>query len=128
MQISPHQITNIISKLKQAKAPGNKLNSLDIFIKLIASYKRSKCKSETPYVKPTTRATFFGILVQGDLSPRIKDIMRSTYMVALHKDETNKHKLRPLGIPSGIRRITASEILYIYCPFGVQLNIFFRIP
>ena len=35
-------------------------------------------------------------------------------MGALHKNEMNKHKLKPLGIPSGIRRITAAAILYIY--------------
>ena len=72
------------------------MDSLDMFIKLIASYKISERKSETSYVKPIILATFSDILVQGDVSPRIKDIMRSTYMVALNKDEINKRKLRPL--------------------------------
>ena len=35
-------------------------------------------------------------------------------MVALNNDDINKHKLRPLGMPLGIKRIPAAVILYIY--------------
>jgi hypothetical protein len=35
-------------------------------------------------------------------------------MVALHKDNTNKCKLRPIGIPSDVWRIPAKAIIHIH--------------
>ena len=46
--------------------------------------------------------------MRGTIPPRMKEIMHTAYMLALHKDGINKHKLQPLGIPSGIRSITAA--------------------
>lgn len=112
--IHPKAIINIISRLRRGKSPGNELDSLDIFIQLISLYKRAKKTSSTTFVDPTTLATFFTIVANGDVPPRIVDLLRTTYQVLLHKDVNNPDKLRPLGIPSAIRRIAAASILHVY--------------
>jgi len=45
------------------------------------------------------------------LDPAITDLIRTTYLVALQKDANDLTKLRPLGVPAAIRRITASLIV-----------------
>ena len=112
--IHPNILSKVLSQLHRAKAPGIELDSLDIFIKLAAKYRRAKKKKEQTFVNPELLARFFTILVNGDVSARIKAILRTTYLAALRKSETDPRKLRPLGIPSAIRRIMALLILAIY--------------
>ena len=70
-------------------------------------HKRATTKDEHCFVDTATLAKFFTIIANGEVSPAIRHILQTTYLVALEKDPTNKKKLRPLGIPSAIRRITA---------------------
>jgi hypothetical protein len=114
ISVSPKSILDILNHCKRGKAPGIELDSLDIFIKLAGAYKKSKKKHQIPFIRVEILSKFFSILANGDVPPRIKRILRTTYMCALHKDPTNKRKLRPLGIPSAIRRITAICILHQY--------------
>lgn len=95
---------SILLSLNRAKAAGNELDSLDIFIKLAALHRRCRVKDQTNFVKPDVLASFFSSVIQGGLPPRIAKILRTSYMVALRKCEINSTKLRPLGIPSAIRR------------------------
>ena len=104
----------IITSLRRGKAPGPELDSLDIFIKLADLYRRCQLKGQKSFVKTDTLASFFSLVIQGNLPPRIAKILRTTYMVALRKSETNPTKLRPLGIPSAIRRVAAKAILHMF--------------
>ena len=112
--ISPSDIKDIFSNLKRGKASGNELDSLDIFIKLLATNNRQQNDKQPVSYKLDTIAAFFTIIANGTVPPKIKKILRTTYMVAFHKDINDKNKLRPLGIPSAIRRITAVAILHKY--------------
>lgn len=114
LTISPTALLETFSHLKRGKGSGFELDSLDIFIKLASKYRRAKKKSSTTYVNLETLAIFFTTLANGDVTPKIKSILRTTYLVALHKDPTNDLKLRPLGIPSAIRRIMAIAVLQMY--------------
>ena len=112
--IHPSVISKVLSKLKRGKAPGIELDSLDIFVKLADSYRRAKKRGQRTPFDPRVLAEFFTILANGEAPPQIKEIIRTTYLVALRKDADDPRKLRPLGIPSAIRRITALAVLTIY--------------
>ena len=110
--ISPNDIKDIFTNLKRGKASGNELDSLDIFIKILATNARRRKARKDVLYKTEVLSQFFTIIANGTVPQRIKSILRTTYMVAFHKDITDKTKLRPLGIPSAIRRITAVAILH----------------
>jgi hypothetical protein len=112
--ISPTALSATFSRLKRGKGTGFQLDSLDIFIKLATSYRRAKKKGNKTHINLETLAIFFTTLANGDVTDKIKLILRTTYLVALHKDPTNDLKLRPLGIPSAIRRIMAIAVLQLY--------------
>ena len=129
--ISPNDIKDIFTNLKRGKASGNELDSLDIFIKILSTNaRRHKARKDILY-KTEVLAQFFTIIANGTVPQRIKSILRTTYMVAFHKDITDKTKLRPLGIPSAIRRITAVAILHKFkgdfathlLPFNYALSV-----
>ena len=69
----------------------------------------------------STLAAFFTIIINGNVGPRIAQLIRITYTVALQKDPTNLSKLRPLGIPSAIRRIAAALVMGKYKPEFAKL-------
>ena len=129
--IHPKIVSKVLSQLSRGKAPGLEIDSLDIFIKLARKFRTAKKKKKTTKIRPTVLARFFTILASGDLNPRILDIIRTTYLVALRKDANDNKKLRPLGIPAAIRRITAQCVLQMYrgrfasylLPFNVALGI-----
>ena len=107
-------ILTILRRLRRGKAPGPELDSLDIFIKLAGCYTRAHKRKQKCSIRLETLAEFFTILANGDVSPRIATILRTTYLVALSKDPTDQSKIRPLGIPSAIRRITAIATIHTY--------------
>ena len=74
--------------------------------------KKKKRRKNTQVV--STLAAFFTIIINGDVGPRIAQLIRTTYTVALQKDMNDLRKLRPLGIPSAIRRISAALIVSKY--------------
>ena len=98
-----------ILHLKKGKAPGIQVDSIDLFIHLANRCKQPNAKHG---LKPfaSTLASFFTIISNGEIPPKLVDIFRTTYLVALEKDPNDNTKLRPLGIPSAIRRITANAI------------------
>jgi hypothetical protein len=114
LMVTPNQIMILLTQLRRAKATGNDLDSLDIFVKMATTHARSRKKNSTMFVKPDTLASFFSQIIQGDLPPRIAKIFRTTYLVALRKCEVDPTRLRPLNIPSALRRISAKVILHLY--------------
>ena len=90
------------------------INSLNIYIKLISSYKRAKKKANKTFVNPTILSQFFIIIANGNVTPPIKTLIHTVCMMALQKFKTDPHKYRPLGNPSAIRRIMDVAILHIY--------------
>ena len=114
---TPQEATTLLRRLCYGKAPGVQVDSIDLFLKLSRrrtneNRKKKKQRKYTEVAK--TFAAFFTIVVNGDVGPKITKLLRTTYTVALQKDKEDLTKLRPLGIPSAIRRIAASMIVGKY--------------
>jgi hypothetical protein len=52
----------------------------------------------------------FDLIFQNRLPPQIRRYFTDDYLFCLHKSPTDPSKLRPLGIPTAIRRIVASHV------------------
>ncbi|EED86272.1 predicted protein, partial [Thalassiosira pseudonana CCMP1335] len=104
----PSKLIDNILHLKNGKAPGIQVDSLDVFIKLAQRCKRSTAKGTPPLAR--NLASLFSAVANGEIPESAQHCLRTTYLVALAKDKTDDTKLRPLGIPSAIRRITANAI------------------
>ena len=106
---TPHNIIQNILHLKRGKGPGLQVDSLDIFIHLAQRCRGQQSKKKLhPFA--STLAKFFTHVANGDYPKEVKAVFRTTYLVALQKDPSDLKKLRPLGIPSAIRRIAANAI------------------
>jgi hypothetical protein len=111
---SPSEILDLLGRVQRGKAPGLQCDSLDIYVKIANRQTRYDRKHEGRDDKHLARtlAKFFTIVANGDVSDKFTSILRTTYTVALVKDPDDLTKLRPLGIPAAIRRITGALILY----------------
>lgn len=129
--ISPKTILQVLRRLHRGKAAGPELDSLDIFIKLAGCYTRAHKRKVKCPIRLETLAKFFTIIANGKLPPKIVQILRTTYLVALSKDPNDHTNLRPLGIPSAIRRITAISVIQVnqrrfaqyLLPFNVAIGV-----
>jgi hypothetical protein len=108
IQITPKTIVSTLSHLHRGKATGVHCDSLDIYIK---TARRIDLSNPTGLQQATHLASFFEHIVNGHVPEQFKHFIRQTYLVALEKDPDDKTKLRPLGVPSAIRRISAILIL-----------------
>ena len=106
---TPQKVVNIhntILRQQQGKAPGLLNDSIDIFIYIAELISQKKL----PNFNSTILDNALQFIMDGNLPPDIKPFFCDTYLVALRKDPTDHTKLRPIGIPSAIRRIIASYI------------------
>jgi hypothetical protein len=108
--------------LNRGKSRGPELDSLDIFVKLASSYRRATKKKRRTPIETATLAKFFNLIINGDVPDRVKTILRTTYLVGIHKDDpfTQSQRrpaelppIRPINIPSAIRRIAAISVLFL---------------
>jgi len=84
----------------QNKGAGINTDSIDLFKELI--------KQPIPSIKPDLHY-IFDLIYQNKLPQSIKRYFTDVYLFCLHKDPTDTTKLCPLGIPTTIRRLTASH-------------------
>ena len=97
--------------LNKGKAGGQQVNSLDWFIKLARSRKKEEKKAAQFNNRHKILAAFFSSIANTEVPNKVARILRTTYLVALQKDPEDLSKLRPLGVPAAIRRITEVLIL-----------------
>jgi hypothetical protein len=77
------------------------MDSMDVFISL------AKSTSEELHSQITS---FFTRIYNGQIHQLVVPFLTSTYLFCLHKDMDDPSKLRPIGIPTAIRRILASHV------------------
>jgi hypothetical protein len=97
----PGNICDTIRKANKNKGTGFFSDSIDAFIHLVKQG------------IPTTNANIqelFNLIYQGNIPQEARHFFTDTYLFCLHKDESDNTKLRPIGIPTAIRRIIASHI------------------
>ena len=111
LQVTSFQIVEILTKLHRGKAPGLQCDSLDLYIKLA---KRIRLSDPKGLRQARSLASFFQKIINGEVPTKFKHFLRTTYLVALEKDPDDKTKLRPLGVPSAIRRIAAIIVIKQY--------------
>jgi hypothetical protein len=107
---SPHQpfslpgdICNTILHAAKNKGAGINADSIDLF--------RDLLKHPTPSIK-TDLHYIFDLIYQNILPQPIKRYFIDVYLFCLHKDPADTTKLRPLGIPTAIRRLIASHVAH----------------
>jgi hypothetical protein len=97
----PGNICDTILTSKQNKGAGVNSDSIDLFITLV--------KKATPAQKNDIQFIFEQIY-QNNIPPTITRYFTDVYLFCLHKDPTDPSKLRPLGIPTAIRRLIATHV------------------
>ena len=97
----PGNICDTILTSKRNKGAGVNSDSIDLFIALV--------KKATPATK-TDLQFIFEKIYQNDIPPDITRYFTDVYLFCLHKDPSDPSKLRPLGIPTAIRRIIATHV------------------
>lgn len=112
-KITPKQVLKSLSHLNRGKATGIHCDSLDLYIN---AAKRLNLNDNDDLRRANALAGFFSKVINGEVPDEFKHFIRQTYLVALEKDPDDKAKLRPLGVPSAIRRIAGVLILDEYAP------------
>ncbi|KAL7532099.1 hypothetical protein ACHAWF_004011 [Thalassiosira exigua] len=97
----PGDVVRSIRKLKRGKANGLFCDSLDTFIRI--------AKSVNPRAHKALRRLFRRVY-NNDLDESVIPYFTNTYLFCLHKDEKDPEKLRPIGIPTALRRIITSHV------------------
>jgi hypothetical protein len=101
----PGDICDTITHTNRHKGAGVNADSIDIFIDLV--------KSKLPSV-PADLNHIFNQIYQNNLPPAIHRYFTDVYLFCLHKDPNDTTKLRPLGIPTAIRRLIASHVAHTF--------------
>lgn len=99
-----HLPGNICATIRTAgkhKGTGVLADSIDSFISLV----RTNDQDTNNYIQQ-----LFNSIYQGNIPKAARHFFSDTYLFCLHKDPNDNNKLRPIGIPSAIRRIIASHI------------------
>jgi hypothetical protein len=97
----PGDICKTILHAAKNKGAGINADTIDLFTTLV--------KSSIPTVKPDLHF-IFDLIYQNKLPECIKRYFTDVYLFCLHKDPNDTTKLRPLGIPTAIRRLIASHV------------------
>jgi hypothetical protein len=97
----PGDICSTISHIGRNKGTGLHCDSIDAFINLV---KLRDAETNTNIQQ------LFNLVYQGNIPTDAKDFFTDTYLFCLHKDPNDTRKLRPIGIPTAIRRIIARHI------------------
>ena len=101
----PGDICDTITHANRHKGAGVNADSIDLFIDLV--------KSNIPSI-PVDLNHIFNQIYQNNLPPTIHRYFTDVYLFCLHKDPNDTTKLRPLGIPTAIRRLIASHVAHTF--------------
>jgi len=99
-----HQTCNICDTIRHAtcnKGAVVNADSIDIFSSLL--------KCSIPTINDDLQFVF-DLIYKSKLPENIKRYFTDVYLFCLHKDLRDPTKLRPLGIPTAIRRLIASHV------------------
>jgi hypothetical protein len=113
-ELSQPTILKTLRRLKRGTASGPFASSIDIF-KDYALY-TTTVDTQTTYPYLATFSTLIQIIAQNKIPPAVKPYLAAQYVVALHKDPVNLDKLRPIGIGTALRCITAGCLMTHYGP------------
>jgi hypothetical protein len=110
-QITEKQIIKTLQKQKRGTAPGPFADSIDLF-RDFATYTSHRSNITHPYLEAFT--TLINALASNNIPKDTQPAFAAQYVIALHKDPTNLDKIRPIGIGTALRRITAATLMTIH--------------
>ena len=99
----PGHICDTIQHAARNKGAGINADSIDLFISLL--------KCPIPTIRDDLQF-LFDMIYKNNLPTNIKRYFTDVYLFCLHKDPKDPTKLRPLGIPTAIRRLIASHVAH----------------
>eukprot|EP00956_Cyclotella_meneghiniana_P036909 scaffold132214_cov20-Cyclotella_meneghiniana.AAC.1 len=108
INFTPEQIVRVLRRLNRGKLAGLFGDIVNLYIKCA---RRLDLNNPDDYQKAKRLAKLFSLVASRQIPPGFQAVLRKTYLVALEKDPNDKSKLRPLGVPSAIRRIAAAAVL-----------------
>ena len=111
VRLTPHTALKVLTHLNRGKAPGLHCDSLDIYV---TATRKLDLSISSDAKRAKAIASFFSHVINGQIPTSFQTYLRQTYLVALEKDTNDKTKLRPLGVPSAVRRISAILVLDEY--------------
>jgi hypothetical protein len=97
----PGDICQTIRNSKRKKGTGLLSDSINSFIELV--------KLNDIIINQNLQRIFM-LVYQGQIPTTARHFFTDTYLFCLHKDQHDKRKLRPIGIPTAIRRIMATHV------------------
>ena len=97
----PGNICDTIRHAARNKGAGVNADSIDLFTSLL--------KCSIPTITEDLQFVF-DLIYKNKLPENIKRYFTDVYLFCLHKDPHDPTKLRPLGIPTAIRRLIASHV------------------
>jgi hypothetical protein len=102
-------IIKTLRRLKRGTASGPFATSIDVF----KDYTLFSTTRETQTTHPYLDAfcNLITLIAHNNIPPTVKPYLAAQYVVALHKDPQNLDKLRPIGIGTALRRITAAALM-----------------
>ena len=109
--ITPSDIVSTFQRLQKGKAAGIQCDSTDIYIRLLRKRLPHDSKLAAKSKIAKLYADFFTLIASGTYGKIERSYNNTIYLVALHKDTANLEKLRPIGVPTAIRRITAALLI-----------------
>jgi hypothetical protein len=109
--ITPQQILQTLQKQKRGTAPGPFADSIDLF-RDFATYTTHRSQTSHPYL--STFTTLINTIATNNIPTDIQTTFAAQYVIALHKDPQNLSKIRPIGIGTALRRLTAATLMTIY--------------
>jgi len=108
---TPDEVIKCIRNLPKGKALGIQGDSLDMFARLVRKRVPQQNKQLPKSSIAHDLAIFFSNIANANFGKKERNHINTIYFVAFHKDVNNPKKLRPIGVPSAIRRITANLLI-----------------
>jgi hypothetical protein len=111
-EITPTLVLKTVRHLKCGTASGPFATSIDVFKDYALFTSTKATQVHHPYLKTFT--ALLSLIAQNNIPPAVKPFIATQYVVALHKDPSNLDKIRPIGIGTTLRRITAATLMTKY--------------
>lgn len=105
------QMLKTLQKLKRGTAPGPFADSTDLLCDY-ATFTTHRSQTTYPHLAAFTQ--LLNYFITNTTPTTIQESFAAQYVIALHKDPHNLSKIRPIGIGTAFRRITAAAMLTLH--------------
>jgi hypothetical protein len=112
--ITKDSLIKTLRHLKRGTATGPFATSIDLYKDYALFSIQNDSQTSFPYLDPFHE--LITVIAHNNIPANVKPFFAAQYVVALHKDPNNLDKIRPIGIGTALRRITAATLMTQYGP------------